>query len=377
MRAAWLEIDLAAFRQNLRSLAQHTSRPVLAVVKANGYGHGLHMVAPAALEAGCPGVAVALPEEGAELREAGQGGRILVMGLALEEQAGLIAAHDLDALVTRPEMLRAFSEAGGTADRRVRIHVKVDSGMTRAGVEPEEALGLCELAAADPHLELAGVMTHFAAADVPELPTTEQQWRRFEPVVRVVRERWPQTLVHAANSPAGLWYPETYLDWIRGGLIIYGCPPGRPPLPFPVTPVASLRAKVVQVREVPAGRAISYGGTWIAPRPSRLALVPVGYGDGLPRSLSNVGSGLIGGLRAPIRGRVCMDQLILDVTDLPPVTPGDVVTFLGREGDAEITAQELADLAGTITHEVFTRFTARLPRVVVDAPAGQADAPAG
>jgi alanine racemase len=363
MRSAWLEIDLGAYRRNLRGLARHAGTSVLAVVKANGYGHGLTLTARAALEAGCPGVAVALPEEGAELRAAGQAARILVMGLALEEHAGLLVENDLEPVVTRPEVLRALSDAGRRAGTQVPVHVKVDTGMTRVGIEPDRVLSFCRSVADDPHLLLAGLMTHFAAADEEDLLSAGAQWRQFAPLVEQLRSWSPRPLFHAANSPAALWFPPARLDWVRGGLVTYGVPPAPRPLPFPAAPVASLKARVVQVREVPAGRSVSYGGTWTAPRPSRLALAPVGYADGVPWALSNRGEALVRGRRVPIRGRVCMDQLVLDVTDLPPVEAGEIAVFIGRQGEEEITVQEIADLAGTITYEVLTGLSVRLPRV--------------
>jgi len=365
MRAAWIEVDLGAYRRNVRALAEYAGRPVLAVVKANGYGHGMTAIATAALEAGCPGVGVALPEEGAELRGAGQAGRIVVLGLALEEQAPLVVEHDLEPVVTRAEALRALAEAGEAQGKRVRVHVKVDTGMSRVGVGPDAALSFCRTVYEDPRLELAGLLTHFASADDEDLTSAREQWRRFQPLAQAVRQGSPDVVLHAANSAAGLWFPPARLDWVRGGILTYGALPAPRALPFPVEPVASVKAKIVQVREIPAGRSVSYGGTWTATRPTRLALAPLGYADGVPWALSNRGAALLHGRRAPIRGRVCMDQILLDVTDLPPVAPGHEAVFLGRQGEAEITAQEIADQAGTISYEILTGLAARLPRVVV------------
>lgn len=363
MRSAWVEVDLESYRRNLRALTEFTARPVLAVVKANGYGHGLREVAAAALEAGCPGVAVALPEEGAELRAGGQSGRIVVLGLSLEEQAELLVENDLEPVVTREEVLVALAKAARRGGKQAPVHVKVDTGMTRVGVEPEAALRFCRRVAEDPHLRLAGVATHFASAEDADLQGVEEQWARFEPLAREVEGWVPRPLLHAANSAASLWFPPARLDCVRGGLLAYGVPPAPRPLPFPVSPVASLLARVVQVRDVPAGAAVSYGGTWTAPRPSRLALVPLGYGDGYPWALSNRGEALLHGRRAPIRGRVCMDQLVLDVTDLPSVRPGDVAVFIGQQGEEVITVSEVAERCGTISYEILTRLAARLPRV--------------
>lgn len=365
MRSAWLQINVSAYQQNLRQLAAYTGVPVLAVVKANAYGHGMERLARAAEHAGCPGVGVALPEEGAALRQAGQSGRMLVMGLALEEQADLLVEHDLEAVVTRPHMLKALTDAARRAGRPAAVHVKVDTGMTRVGVTPDEALPFCHAVAENPQLRLAGLLTHFAAADELDPAFTQEQWERFAPLAREVDGWTTRPTLHAANSAAALWYPETRLDWVRAGLVTYGVNPGPHSLPIPMLPVASLHAKVVQVREVPAGSRVSYGGTWTAPRPSRLALLPVGYADGLPWALANQGSVLLHGWRAPIRGRVCMDQVVVDVTDLPPVHPGHEAVLIGRQGDEEITIAEIAAQARTIPYEVMTGFAARLPRVYV------------
>lgn len=367
--SAWIRLDAGAYRSNLRALAAYAGVPVFAVVKANAYGHGIEWAARTAVEAGSPGVAVALPEEGARLRVSGavpSSSRILVMSLTLEEQADLLVEHDLEAAVSREEMLPALSEAARIAGLVANVHVKVDTGMTRAGIPPEQALAMCRAVREDPCLRLAGVMTHFASADAEDSADTLAQWERFRPLVEEMRGWAERPHLHAANSAAAVWFPETRLDWVRAGLVTYGVTPGPRPLPFPVLPVASLLARVVQVREVAAGSQVSYGGTWTAPRTSRLALVRLGYADGLPWSLGNRGAALVHARRAPIRGRVCMDQVVLDVTDLPPVSPGDAATFIGRSGAQSITVQEVADAAGTIPYEVLTRLSERIPRVVCD-----------
>lgn len=375
MRPAWIELDLDAYRANVRALAAHCSRPVLAVVKANAYGHGLVPLATAALEAGCPGVGVALPEEGAELRGRGFPGRILVLGPLLEEQADEVVEHSLEPAVSRAEMLRALSAASRRSGRPARVHIKVDTGMTRGGADPADALALCAAVRHDPWLCLAGIMTHFAAADSEDPAPTGRQWASFQPLLEAAARTTPRPLLHAANSPAALWHPATALDWVRGGIITYGVAPTespRLPLPFPVRPVLALKARLAQLRPVPAGRAVSYGGTWVAPRPSILALAPLGYADGLPWSLSNRGCALVRGCRVPIRGRVCMDQLVLDVTDVPDAAPGDEAVFIGRQGREELRVTEVARAAGTISYEVLTRLSARLPRLILPAPAGSA-----
>lgn len=368
MRAAWLEIDCEAYRSNLRALSRHAERPVMAVVKANGYGHGMVRMALEAEASGCSaGLAVALAEEGAELREAGIRARILILGPTLEDEAELVVRRSLDTVVTRVEVLDALRAAAAALGKRARVHVKVDTGMSRVGLEPAEALDLARRAREDPHVELAGVMTHFACADEPERPETRRQWDLFEPVLREVSTWSPRPALHAANSPGALWFAETGLDWVRGGIVTYGVNPGALPLPIAVRPVAALKARVTQVREIPEGRSVSYGGTWTATRPTRLALVPLGYADGYPWSLANRGEALLRGRRVPIRGRICMDQMLLDVTDLDPVAAGEEVVFVGNQGEERITAEDLARQAGTIGYEILTRWAARLPRVPLNA----------
>lgn len=366
MRAAWLEIDLGAYRANLRALSEFTGRPVLAVVKANGYGHGIELVARAALDVGCVGVGVALPEEGAELRAGGQPGRIVVLGLGLEDHAGLIVEHALEPVVTRREVISALNEASLHRGRQTPVHLKVDTGMSRVGVEPEEAPELCAWIRSLPGLRLAGVLTHFASADEEDLTSARRQWARFVPLVAGLQSEPDPPVLHSANSAAALWLPEARLDWVRGGIITYGIAPAPRPLPLQVRPVLSLHGRVAQIKEIPAGRSVSYGDTWTATRPTRLALVPLGYGDGYPWALANRGEALLQGRRVPIRGRVCMDQLLLDVTDLPPVPPGDVATFIGAQGSERISVEQIAALVGTIPYEVLTRLTARLPRLPVE-----------
>ncbi|MBI3911296.1 MAG: alanine racemase [Armatimonadetes bacterium] len=382
MRSAWLEIDLNAYRANLVALREHCGVGLLAVVKANAYGHGLVPVARAALGVGAAALGVALPEEGADLRETGleslHSARIVVLGLTLPEQAPLLARYRLEPIISDVLVLPALGVASRKLSGRdqgtpLRVHVKVDTGMSRAGAPPEAALALCQAVEDAPDLQLAGLATHFASAEDEDLQSVREQWERFAPLVAAVRKQCGaqprgaglDPVCHAANSAAALWFPEARLDWIRPGLVTYGIPPAPRPMPFLPRPVLALKAHLVQVRHFPAGAAIGYGGTYRTSRPSRLAIAPVGYGDGLPWALGNRGHALIHGRRAPIRGRVCMDQVILDVTDISDVRPGDEAVFIGRQGEQEITVPEIARHVGTVTYEILTRLGARLPRVYV------------
>ncbi len=359
---AWVEVDLDAYRANLKALSTAAGCPVLAVVKANAYGHGLLPIAHAAVQTGVAGLAVARVEEGLALRESGLTARILVLSPLIAEQAAVAVEADLETVALRGEVLDELSRTAVTHGRPARIHVKVDTGMGRVGVEPEDVMELCRRLIAQPGLELAGVMTHFASADhSPE--ATAVQWSRFKPLVEATGQEFPGVVLHAANSAAAVRFPPSRLHWVRGGLITYGVPPAEGPLPFRPLPVASVHARILQIKPVPAGRATGYGGAWVPQRNSRIAVTALGYADGVPWALSNRGFALVGGGIAPIRGRVCMDQTMLDVTDLPDVLPGDTATFLGRRGPNEITATQLAELAGTIPYEILTRLADRLPRL--------------
>jgi alanine racemase len=368
---AWVEVDLAAYRHNLREVARHTGTRVLAVVKANGYGHGMVPVARAAIEAGAAFLGVATVGEGVRLREARVGAEdgeaaipILVMGAALEGQAESVAAHGLAQVVSRPELVRALEEAGARRGRKVPVHVKVDTGMARVGVPPGEALPFCRWVARQLHLQLQGVMTHFATSDEADISYSLGQLRVFRELVPALRAEFgPELLLHTANSGAIARMPDSWLDMVRPGLVSYGIPPSPDPTPLDLRPCLALRGRITQVREFPAGQRVSYGGLYTTLRPTLLGTLPIGYADGYRRALSNRGEALVRGRRAPIRGRVCMDQIVLDLTDIPGAAVGDVATLIGADGADQITAWDLGEAIPTIVDEVLVALGDRLPRV--------------
>lgn len=368
---AWVDVDLAAYRQNLREVARHTGTRVLAVVKANGYGHGMVAVARAAVEAGAAFLGVATVGEGMRLREAGVGQGsgaprvpILVMGAALDAQAEMIAAHGLSQVVSRPALVRALAAAGARQGVRMPVHVKVDTGMARVGVAPGEALWFCRWVAGQAHLRLEGVMTHFATSDEPDISYSLGQLRVFQELVPALRAEFgPELLLHTANSGAIVRMPESWLDMVRPGLISYGIPPSPEPTPLALRPCLALRGRITQVREFPAGQRVSYGGLFTTERPSLLGTLPIGYADGYRRALSNRGEALVRGRRAPIRGRICMDQMVLDLTGIPGAAAGDVATLIGADGADQITAWDLGEAIPTIVDEVLVGLGERLPRV--------------
>lgn len=371
MRETRAEIDLGAIRENVL-LACRLAGPatqVMAVVKADAYGHGAAPVARIALAAGATWLGVAAPEEAAVLREAGIPSRILVLGPIAPEQAELVVDHGLDQCVSDPAQADAMDRMARGRGRVVSLHLKVDTGMGRVGLPPREVRAAADHLATLPAIRLAGLMTHFADADADDPVFTQEQMARFEAAAQALREAGIAVpLRHAANSAALLSHPASRLDMVRPGILLYGCPPrgGRRPDDPVLHPALRLRTAITQVKDVTVGSSISYGRTFVAPRNLRVATLPIGYGDGLPRLLSNRGQALVGGRRAPLVGRVCMDMTMVDVTALPEVRVGDEAVLIGRQGDEEITADEVAELAGTISYEILCRIGPRVPRIYMD-----------
>lgn len=362
----WAEVDLSAVRHNVRALRAWVGPQVevAAVVKANGYGHGAIPVSQAALEAGASRLAVGWVAEGSALRQGGVTAPILVMGYSLPEDAPAIVYYDLTPTVCSRDMALALSDACQVQRKEIPIHVKVDTGMGRFGLLPEEVVPFLKDVARLPGLRVEGLWTHFATAD-EDAAYARQQFALYQEVLREVEAAgFAIPLRHAANSGATLNLPETHLDMVRCGIAIYGLyPSAGGNHPVRLRPALTLKGRVGHVRTLPAGFSISYGRTFTTTRPTRVALVPIGYGDGYHRLHSNRGAVLIRGRRAPILGRVCMDQCVVDVTDIPGVRDGDEVVILGRQGDEEITAEEVAAWADTIHYEVVTGLTSRVLRV--------------
>jgi alanine racemase len=352
-RWAWAEVDLDAVSANVRAL-RDTVAPVgvWAVVKANAYGHGTVPVAHAALAAGAGALCVALVEEGVALRGAGIDAPILVLSEQPPEQVPAAAAAGLHLTVS--------SLTGVEAARGIPMHLKVDTGMHRAGCPPGEAATLARAIGPD----LAGVSTHLACADDPCSPVTAQQLTCFAGVLRELREAGLDPgMVHAANSAAALGNPAARFDAVRTGIAVYGlCPgPGVAHLCGDLRPALRLVSRVSAVRRLGAGEGISYGHRYTTAAPTTTATVPIGYADGVPRQFARRGEALLRGRRRRVAGVVTMDQLVLDCGD-DPVAVGDEVVLLGRQGDEEITADEWAERLETITYEVTCGISGRVPR---------------
>jgi len=368
MRETRAEIDLGAIRENVL-LACRLAGPaaqVMAVVKADAYGHGAAPVARTALAAGATWLGVAVPEEAVVLREAGIRSRILVLGPIAPEQAELVVDHGLDQCVSDPAQADALDRMARRRGRVVSLHLKVDTGMGRVGLPPREVRPAADHLARLPAIRLAGLMTHFADADADDPAFTQEQMARFEAAAQALREAGiADSLRHAANSAALLSHSASRLDMVRPGILLYGCPPrrGRRPADPALRPALRLRTSITQVKDVRAGDSVSYGRTFVASRDVRIATIPIGYADGLPRLLSNRGQALVRGRRASLVGRVCMDMTMVDVTALPEVRAGDEAVLIGRQGDEEITADEVAELAGTISYEILCRIGPRVPRI--------------
>jgi alanine racemase len=368
VRPAFLEIDLAAVRENVQAI-QRAVGPLTAVgaiVKANAYGHGAVEVARAAIEAGAQMLCVAIVDEGIELREAGLEAPILVLGPPNTDEADAALQHDLMQAVSDPCHASIIAHAARRAGRCARVHVKLDTGMGRHGARPGVAEILARLLAANHHLEVAGVFSHFADAYEPELCWAGHQldeFLRLSAWFGAGEEGGP--MLHLCNSVGLLRMAGARLDMVRPGSILYGFNPGFDPalMPDGIRPVASLKTQIGTVKLVEAGEPVGYGCTWRAPHDSCIAVLPLGYADGYPRTLSSNAEVLISGRRCPVVGRISMDAITVDATDADSVGVGDEAVLIGAQGDERITIEELARRAGTIGEEITSRLSRRLPRV--------------
>jgi alanine racemase len=363
----WAEVDLDAIAHNARGLKERAGEKteLMAVVKANAYGHGAVPVARTALENGASRLAVNRALEGVELRQAGLTAPILILGYSLPSEAETIVRWDLTPTVTTVEGALALSAMSDRQGKVTPVHVKVDTGMGRFGLLPDEVAPFVRRIAELPGLKLEGLFTHFAVADLADKTYTRRQFGLYMQVVRQLEEAgFTVPLKHVGNSATNLDLPEMHLDMVRCGIALYGLHPSDEVEPaIPLKPAMALKSRVARVRTLPPGSSISYGCTYTTTRSTPVALVPVGYGDGYHRILSNKGSVLIGGKRAPIVGRVCMDQFVVDVTGHEGVRQDDEVVVFGRQGEEEISAEEVAALAGTINYEVVTSILPRVTRV--------------
>jgi alanine racemase len=363
----WAEIDLDAIAFNAAGLKARAGgkAELMVTVKANGYGHGAVEVARAAMEGGATRLAVHRTLEGAQLRQAGITAPILVMGYTLPAASERVVRWNLTPTVNSQPQAEALSAAAVAAGKSLPIHVKVDTGMGRYGLLPDEALDFVRFLSSLPGLVLEGLYTHHAVADLADKTFTRHQFSVYSDVVKRLEEAgFTFPLKHVSNSATTLDLPEMALDMLRCGIALYGLHPSDEVEPvIPLRPAMTLKSRVARVRTLPAGASISYGRTYITDKPTRAALIPVGYGDGYHRILSNRGAVLIRGQRAPIVGRVCMDQFVVNVNHIPGVQLHDEVVLVGRQGEGHIPAEQVARWAETINYEVTTGLLPRVTRV--------------
>ncbi|MHB1136691.1 MAG: alanine racemase [Coriobacteriia bacterium] len=365
-RPAWVEVDASAVEHNVRALKALTppSTRFLAVVKADGYGHGAETVARAALGAGADGLGVATVDEALAVRSAGIRVPLLVLGEPPVEAAELLVREGIAVAITSREMAIALSRAATLANTGAMCHLKVDTGMHRIGVRAEDA-GEFALWIKDlPGLSIDGVFTHFATADIPGDWDFERQLTRFRRSLDDIRAAGVRPgIVHAANSAATMLHPEAHFDMVRCGIAIYGLDAAAATRGVvPLRPAMSVHARVSFVKRVGLGDGVSYGLTWHAGGPTTIATLPIGYADGVQRVLSNKMSVLIGGQRCRQVGRICMDQLMVEVPAGIDVRAGDEAVFVGQQGDEAIAMGELSSLAGTIDYELACGFALRMER---------------
>jgi|SRR5690554_212765 len=366
-RPVWVEVDLDAIKYNLgriRGIIGEEPR-IMAVVKAEAYGHGAVKVAEVALASGADWLGVAIPEEGIALRKAGINGPILVLGPLLPEQAGEFGVYGLTASITGLESAKALSAAAMKQKTKAKIHVKIDTGMGRVGINPQEAEDFFQKLSILPGLEVEGVYSHFATADEEDKSYADHQLSVFRTVLKNLEElgmRIP--LKHLANSAGIISFPESHFNLVRAGIMLYGLYPS--PIAdqnlLPLRPAFSLKTRITQVKRVPPGTAISYGRMYHTKTETTIITLPLGYADGWARALSGKARVLVKGRSYPVVGRICMDQFMVDVGDTQ-VEVGEEVVLIGRQNQEEITVDEVASLLNTINYEVVCMISDRVPRV--------------
>ena len=378
----WAEVDLSALGHNVAALKKAAgTAQFMAVVKANAYGHGALPVAKRALQSGADWLGVARLDEALALRSAGIEAPILVFGHTSPERADELADNDVRPTVYTVDTAGKLSRRVSARGLRIRVHIKIDSGMGRLGILPDAfrpgappdapptqaAADIAQIWAL-PGLAVEGIYTHFASADDADKTSARKQLSIFSALLTALKKKGLSIpLCHAANSAAIIDLPEAHLDMVRAGISLYGLAPSAEvgTQTVGLKPAMSLKARIVHLKQVPAGFAVSYGSTYRTAAPTTIATVPVGYADGYSRNLSNRGHMLVRGIRAPIAGRVCMDQTMLDVGHIAGVEVGDEVVVFGSQNGTGLPADELAELLGTINYEIVSAVMERVPRVYV------------
>lgn len=369
LRPAWLEIDLGAFRRNLQLIRRDLPRPVrlMAVLKDEAYGHGASETARIALEEGATSFGLSTLEEAMALREAGISAPLLLLGERQEAELPWCVEHDLTVCVNEPHTVRKLGRVAAAMDKCVPVHVKVNTGMSRYGVRWDEALSLIEKIQAEKSLRLEGVMTHYAQSDETDKTFANLQFSRFQQVLQALDERGiAVSCRHTCNSGGFLDLPHAHLDMVRVGILLYGVFPSTVCRRIPgIEPVMSVKAKIAAIQKLKPGEVVGYGMRYKAETERRIAVLPIGYGDGFPR-VRNTGGALIRGKRAPLIGGIAMDALMVDITDIPEAQMWDEAVIMGRQGNEEITVHDMARLKNSVSYDVLTGWRLRLRRKCVN-----------
>jgi alanine racemase len=368
-RPAWTEIDLGKLRRNLRLIRRDLPAHVrlLAVVKDEAYGHGALDVAQIAQKEGAWGFGLSTLEEAMHLREGGITSPLLLLGERQEAELEWCVAHDLTVCVNEPHAVRKLAKLAADFGERVPVHVKIHTGMSRYGVRWDEALPLIEKILAEKSLELEGVMTHFAQSDEVDKGFAQLQFARFDEVLQALKQQGIAVkLRHTCNSGGFLDLPQCHLDMVRVGILLYGVFPSQVCRRIEgIEPVMSVKAKIAAIQRLKPGEVVGYGMRYTAQTPRRIAVLPIGYGDGFPR-VRNEGCALIHGKRAPLVGGIAMDALMVDITEIPEAQMWDEAVIMGRQGNDEITVRDLANLKKSVTYDVLTNWRLRLRRKAVN-----------
>ena len=372
LRPAWVEIDLARLRANLRLIRRDLPPQVqlMAVVKDEAYGHGALDAARIALEEGASGLGLSTLEEAMALREAGVAAPMLLLGERQEAELPWCVEHDLTVCINGAHTVRKLARLATAHGKRVPVHLKIHTGMSRFGVRWDEALPLIEQIAAEKSLLLEGVMTHFAQSDETEKTFANLQFARFDEVLRGMTARGVSPkLRHTCNSGGFLDLPHAHLDMVRVGILLYGIFPSSVCRRIPgIEPVMSVKARIAAIQKLRPGEVVGYGMRYTAPGERRIAVLPIGYGDGFPR-VRNQGGALIHGRRAPLIGGIAMDALMVDITDIPEAQMWDEAVLMGRQGNEEITVHDIAKLKNSVSYDVLTNWRLRLRRKTVNSGA--------
>ncbi len=367
----WVEVDLKIVADNVHYLHQYTGVHIMAIVKANGYGHGATAIAQAAIRGGATWLGVARIEEGLELRSTFPDIPILLLGYTPPAKYQTAIANDLSLTIWNIDQLNLAHQTAQDHKRKAKIHLKVDTGMSRLGVQTDDGLKFAHQIVALPHVEFEGLFTHFARADESDPEPTDLQAALFQELVNKIKAQgiYPK-VIHTANSAASITRPETLFDLVRTGILIYGLDPSDEcPAPPSIRPALSWKSVISQIKVLPAGRGISYGHEYTTSKSERVGTVPVGYADGFRRTKNNIL--LVSGKRIPVIGRVCMDQIVVRLDLVPWVQEGEEVVLLGCQGEEQISAEELASRWNTNNYDVVCGIGQRVPRIYSESNASR------